>query len=232
LKKPGLYQAPQRARLLYLVLATFLVCVGILSLENHWPRVGLPSHPSEAQHQNGDGTVEVGIVSPLYFGEVHTNPKHKKSTLEVKPAGVPLDSTSLLLASHNRVLWHDIETGVNRIIHEGEVICFCAFICFVCKLTLLMLFPHQAMHLPTRLNDGTCWDEDDVSGPRTHSGCTDAFQIYQWKFDLDQILKRRKLNASNFLQFDVGFLSLPPSMRSLCIIQLLSVCIFLIGRQW
>lgn len=112
--------APQRARLLYLVLATFMVCLFIVSLSRHRPGVELSSQTSDA-HKGRDGIVEVGIVSPLYLGEVSTNPKHRTASLKEKENAAPLPPASLLLASHTRVLWHDIETGANRVIHEGEV---------------------------------------------------------------------------------------------------------------
>eukprot|EP00884_Botryococcus_braunii_P012765 jgi/Botrbrau1/2148/Bobra.0093s0053.1 len=113
-------QAPHRARLLYLVLATFLVCVFLISLSRHRPGVGFTNQPPDKHHQGGEGIVEVGIVSPLYLGEVYTNPKHRAASSLPETDATPLSSSSLLLASHTRVLWHDVETGANRVIHEGE----------------------------------------------------------------------------------------------------------------
>lgn len=122
-KRDPAAESPGRKRVLVLVLATFLLCVLGMSLQRNTPSI---FHAVDRLHsQSSTGALEVGVVSPLYLGELHTNPRHKMgssvSHRSKADAGAPLNAASLLLASHNRVLWHDIETGANRVLHEGEV---------------------------------------------------------------------------------------------------------------
>jgi hypothetical protein len=115
---------PQRVRLFALVITAFLACFLLMGV----------SHPRQRRRGGGlmaggvgrasmRGKTEMGYMAPLYLGEGHGRATKAKLAIQVPPPPQreALPAASLLLASHNRVLWHDIVSGTNRVIHEGQV---------------------------------------------------------------------------------------------------------------